>query len=58
MIIKLKKDAKSTKVEGYLVLKNTSKEEILNFLEQENFSIIDLIIEALYKKGISIFLEN
>lgn len=54
MIIKLYEDKELTKLDRFLILSNTSKEEILNFIEQENLDLPSIIklIEAANKKEI------
>ena len=60
MIIKLYEDKELTKLDRFLILSNTSKEEILNFIEQENLDLPSIIklIETANKKGIFISLED
>ena len=60
MIIKIYEDKELTKLDRFLILSNTSKEEILEFIEKENLDLPSIIklVETAQNKGIEISLNE
>lgn len=60
MIIKYYVDKELTELDGFIVFKNTSRDEILDFIKKEDLDrpAIIKLIETAKKQGIEISLEN